>query len=121
MANFRNSILIGGISAALALTCLTGCESWGHRNDERSEGRASDDNRITSKVKDELDRETVYKFSNVDVRTFNGVVQLSGFVNNEDQKQRAGEIASKVSGVGQVINNIALKPETPTAPTGRTQ
>lgn len=121
MANFKSSILIGGISAALALTCLTGCESWGHRNDERSEGRASDDNQITSKVKDELDREPIYKFSNVDVRTFNGVVQLSGFVNTEDQKRKAADVASRASGVNQVINNIALKPETPTAPTGRTQ
>ena len=97
MFKFKNSILIGGLSAALALTCFTGCESWGHRNDERSEGRASDDHRITSQVKDELAKEPVYKFNNVDVNTFNGVVQLSGFVNTDDQKRRAAEIASKVS------------------------
>lgn len=121
MSKFKSSILIGGLSAALSVTCFTGCESWGHRNDERSEGRASDDKRITSKVREELEQEPVYKYNNVDVRTFNGVVQLSGFVNTEDQKQKAADIASRVSGVAQVVNSITLKPETPTAPTGRTQ
>src|SRR2546423_789490 len=118
MPNFKHLIVISGISAAVAVTGLTGCASWGHRTDERSEGRAVDDHRISSKVKDELAKEPVYKFSDVDVKTFNGVVQLSGFVNTEDQKRKAAELASSVEGVAQVVNNITLKPQ-PTTPTGR--
>ncbi len=78
----------------------------------------SDDNRITKNVKKELNDAPIYKFTDVDVKTFNGVVQLSGFVNTQDQKQNATEIAQRVSGVSQVINNIMLKPEG-TTPTGR--
>ena len=118
MPNFKSLLVIGGMSAAVAVMGLSGCASWQHRTDERSEGRAVDDTRITSKVKDELQREPVYQFSDVDVKTFNGVVQLSGFVNSEDQKRKAAELASRVEGVAQVVNNITLKPQA-TTPTGR--
>ncbi len=118
MPNFKNLLVIGSLSAAVAAAGLTGCATGQHRTDERSEGRAADDSHITSKVKDELQKEPVYKFSDVDVRTFNGVVQLSGFVNNEDQKRKAAELASHVEGVAQVVNNITLKPQG-TTPTGR--
>jgi hypothetical protein len=47
-------------------------------------------------------------------------VQLSGFVNTEQQKDRAGEIAEHVPGVANVVNNISLKPQQPSMPTGRT-
>lgn len=112
-------MLIGGMSAVVALTCFTGCSTWGHKDSDRSAGRVVDDRRITSAVEDQLDNETVYKFSDVDVKTFNGVVQLSGFVTTDDQKQRAGALAERVPGVAQVVNGISLKPE-PLTPTGRT-
>jgi hyperosmotically inducible protein len=118
MPDFKNLLVIAGLSAAVAVTGLSGCASWHKRSDERSEGRATDDTRITSKVKEELQKEPVYKFSDVDVKTFNAVVQLSGFVNSEDQKRKAAELASRVEGVAQVVNNISLKPQSST-PTGR--
>jgi hyperosmotically inducible protein len=43
------------------------------------------------------------------VVTFKGMVQLSGFVNNKDQKNRAGELAKSVEGVKEVENNITVK------------
>jgi hyperosmotically inducible protein len=43
------------------------------------------------------------------VETFKGVVQLSGFVNTKDQKNRAGDLARKVAGVTDVENNITVK------------
>jgi hyperosmotically inducible protein len=45
----------------------------------------------------------------VKVQTFKGVVQLSGFVNSRDQKNRAGDLARKVEGVKEVENNITVK------------
>ena len=41
--------------------------------------------------------------------TFKGVVQLSGFVNTKDQKNRAGDLDNKVEGVKEVQNNITVK------------
>jgi osmotically-inducible protein OsmY len=45
----------------------------------------------------------------VEVKTFKGTVQLSGFVNTSDQKNRAGDIAKQVSGVKEIQNNITVK------------
>ncbi len=93
------------------MMALTGCEMMQHHNEtaDRTAGRALDDKTITEAVKHDLNQEPVYKFSDVDVRAFNGTVQLSGFVNTDEQKRRAGEIAQRVYGVTQVENNISLK------------
>jgi osmotically-inducible protein OsmY len=50
-----------------------------------------------------------YKYDGVNVETFKGVVQLSGFVNTRDQKNRAGDLARKVKGATDVENNITVK------------
>ncbi|HXS68992.1 MAG TPA: BON domain-containing protein [Candidatus Polarisedimenticolia bacterium] len=104
-----------------AVVALTGCEMLNHHNEEsdRTAGRALDDKTITAAVEHDLNREPVYKFNSVDVKTFDGVVQLSGFVDTQDQKQRAGDIARNEQGVTQVVNNISLKPQgNNMAPTG---
>lgn len=115
--NFKFAILV---ALSAAVTLLTGCESYEHKTAERSTGRMVDDKRITSHVKSELAAEPVYKFDDVQVKTFNGVVQLSGFVTSDEQKRRAEEIAHQVNGVGQVVNGITLKQESLT-PTGRSE
>jgi len=118
MQNFKSLIVIGALAVAVA--GLTGCESWGTRgSSERTAGRMVDDHRITQSVQSELKNEPVFKFNDVDVKTFDGVVQLSGFVNSDEQKRRAGELAQRVPGVTQVVNNITLKPFAPPTPTGR--
>jgi hyperosmotically inducible periplasmic protein len=45
----------------------------------------------------------------VSVETFKGTVQLSGFVNSRDQKNRAGDLAKNVVAVKDVVNNITVK------------
>jgi osmotically-inducible protein OsmY len=105
--------MLSSVSAAVTLLALTGCEST--PKDERSEGRAIDDKHITQNVQKDLEREPTYKFNGVDVSTFAGVVQLSGFVNTEGQRARAQEIAQDVNGVREVKNGIALKPLMPTS------
>ncbi len=52
----------------------------------------------------------VYKLNSVEVKAYRGVIQLSGFVDNRDQRRKAGEIAQSVEGVRDVENNITLKP-----------
>src|ERR1044071_2818825 len=89
--------------AVAALALVAGCETTSTK-DERSEGRIMDDKTITENVQKELQREPVYKFDSVKVSTFGGVVQLSGFVNTDEQKSRAAEIAQAVPGVHEVAN-----------------
>jgi osmotically-inducible protein OsmY len=117
MLNLKKIILVGGMSAMFA---LTGCEMMNHSSGDRTAGRVLDDKTITETVKHDLNREPVYKFTGVDVKTFDGVVQLSGFVDTDQQKQRAGDIAQQTEGVTQVVNNISLKPQGNLQPTGRT-
>jgi osmotically-inducible protein OsmY len=120
MQNLNQLAVITSLGAAVAVLGLSGCESWGHRSsDERTAGRVVDDTHITHTVQSGLRTEPVYKFNDVDVKTFGGVVQLSGFVNTDEQKRRAAEIAQQTPGVNQVINNISLKPMGGPTPTGR--
>jgi hyperosmotically inducible protein len=77
---------------------------------ERSTGESIDDKATVSRVKTALHSDAVYKYPDVDVSSFKGTVQLSGFVDNKEQKERAGEITKSVEGVKELKNNIALKP-----------
>jgi hyperosmotically inducible periplasmic protein len=122
MRNLKKLILVGGTSAVLAVTALTGCEMFrgGSDSGDRTAGRELDDKHITANVEKKLKAEPVYKFSDVDVKTFAGVVQLSGFVSSDEQKSRAGNLAQQVEGVARVVNNLTLKPNSPLEPTGRT-
>lgn len=122
MRNLKRLVLVGGTSAVMALTTLTGCQmfSGGSDSGDRTAGRELDDKHITANVEKKLKAEPVYKFSDVDVKTFAGVVQLSGFVTTDEQKTRAGELAQQVQGVSRVVNNLTLKPNSPMQPTGRT-
>ena len=104
--------LLIGVAIIGATSCAT------NSKDERSEGRTMDDKNLTAKIRKSLDEEPVYKFGGVDVKAFAGQVQLSGFVNTEEQKERAAEIASQTPGVFEVHNALVLKPVAPT-PTGR--
>jgi osmotically-inducible protein OsmY len=94
------------------LVCITlilafaGCA--GTRTKE-STGGYVDDSVITTKVKADLVNDPATKARDINVETFKGVVQLSGFVNTGQEKDRAGEIARNVKGVVDVKNNIVVK------------
>jgi hypothetical protein len=108
----KKSLLVLGISVGLATATLTGCSTFepGRNNDDRSAGRVVDDHQIAREIHRDLRDEPVYKFQGVHVDTYAGIVQLSGFVNTDDQRRRAGEVARDIPGVAQVQNNIVLKP-----------
>jgi osmotically-inducible protein OsmY len=98
--------LILSVSALAMAGGMTGCagdrytQSTGERIDDKSE---------SSRVRGALSDDTQYKYQDVKVQTFKGVVQLSGFVNSREQKNRAGDLAKKVEGVKEVENNITVK------------
>jgi osmotically-inducible protein OsmY len=76
---------------------------------KESTGEFVDDTTITAKVKTALIKDEVVKAHDVNVETFKGTVQLSGFVDNATQKTRAGEVAGSIVGVREVKNNLAVK------------
>jgi osmotically-inducible protein OsmY len=92
----------------LALTLLTaaGCASTAKHE---GTGEYFDDSVITSKVKASLFDEPNLKSGQINVETFKGVVQLSGFVGSRDDINRAVEIARGVKGVVSVKNDMRLK------------
>jgi len=72
-------------------------------------GEYVDDSVITTKVKAAIFNEPGLKVSEVQVETFKGVVQLSGFVSSRDDIKGAVRVASAVSGVKSVTNDMRLK------------
>ncbi|MGC9944238.1 MAG: BON domain-containing protein [Verrucomicrobiota bacterium] len=85
---------------------VTGCA--GDRYHE-STGESIDDSGITLRVKNALSNDTEFKYAGVDVKTFKGTVQLSGFVDTSEEMSRAAKIAKGVDGVKDVDNNITVK------------
>lgn len=72
-------------------------------------GNKLDDSVITTEVKAALLADANIKSLDITVTTHKGEVQLSGFVNNQGQIDRALEIAKGVSGVTQVANQMSIK------------
>ncbi|MGA3285641.1 MAG: BON domain-containing protein [Verrucomicrobiota bacterium] len=97
-------LCVGALPLVLGVTgCTTGSRY------QQSTGEYIDDHGISSRVKAALADDSQYKYDGVSVETFKGTVQLSGFVNTKDQKNRAGDLARKVEGVKEVENNITVK------------
>ena len=76
---------------------------------ETTVGEKIDDSIITTKVKAALMGESGIKSSDIGVVTRDGQVQLSGFVENQTQIDRATEVARGVEGVKNVINEMSIK------------
>lgn len=99
-------ITLLALGSASVLTLTSGCAATSTRE---STGEYVDDATITTKVKAELVRDKEVKATQVKVETFKGVVQLSGFVDTQEQKERAAVVAGSVAGVKSVTNNITVK------------
>jgi len=72
-------------------------------------GEYVDDTAITTKVKAAIFSESTLKTMQINVKTFKGIVQLSGFVNSEQSVTKAGEVARGVNGVVSVKNDLIVK------------
>ncbi len=72
-------------------------------------GAYLDDSVITTKVKSLLAKDEALKAFEINVETYNGIVQLSGFVNSKATAEKAGKIAGRVKGVKSVKNNLIVK------------
>ncbi len=72
--------------------------------------QAASDSAITSKIKSKYLLEKNFKSFKVSVETKDGIVVLSGFVDNQTTKSRAGKIAAGVKGVKAVSNGLVIRP-----------
>lgn len=74
-----------------------------------STGELLDDSVITLKVKYALAQDPGLKVLQIHVNTFKGLVQMSGFVDNQQMVAHAGALAADIGGVKSVQNNLIPK------------
>jgi hyperosmotically inducible protein len=94
------------IVATVILAMTLGCAST--RTHEGT-GQYIDDAAITTKVKTAILGEPGLKVAEINVETFKGVVQLSGFVSSREDIASAVKVASAVGGVKSVKNEMQVK------------
>ena len=112
----KRYILAACLSAAIACTGLTGCQTE-KTADARTQGTQLDDKHAEERIKTALAQDPVYKFTDVNVLVYEGVAQLSGFAETKGQKMAAADIASR-QGVRQLINGIVVKAPESASPAG---
>ncbi|HEU4600590.1 MAG TPA: BON domain-containing protein [Steroidobacteraceae bacterium] len=95
--------------AALLGSAIAGCTST---PTQQSAGQAIDDGVVTAKVKAKLVQDPVTKAHEINVETFKGTVQLSGFVESDEARTRAVELAKDVDGVKQVKDALEVRKTT---------
>ncbi|NMG29669.1 BON domain-containing protein [Aromatoleum evansii] len=91
---------------ALTLVTAVGCSSTPK---QAGTGEYIDDTVITTKVKAAILNEPTLKVAEINVETFKGVVQLSGFVQSKADIDKAVQVARGVSGVKSVKNDMLVK------------
>ena len=88
------------------ITTFLGCAAT---QKHESAGQYVDDSVITTKVKAAIFNEATLKTLQINVKTFKGIVQLSGFVDSAQSAKKAGEVAGSVEGVNEVKNDLIVK------------
>ena len=96
-------------AAVLAVLVASGTGCAGTETRENAEQYAGD-SAVTARVKTALGREDTASLLDIEVETVQGITQLSGFVDTELEKLRAGEVAEAVEGVTRVENSLIVKP-----------
>jgi osmotically-inducible protein OsmY len=98
----RTTTLVAIAFMAMALGCASTSTNEGT-------GEYFDDTVVTGKVKAAIFNEPTLKSTEINVETFKGVVQLSGFVNSREDVNKAVAVARQVPGVASVKNDMRLK------------
>ncbi|WP_370690780.1 BON domain-containing protein [Methylicorpusculum sp.] len=102
MSKIASGFLIG----LLLATSVAGCTSTPTRS---STGEYIDDSVVTSSIKALIYDDPELKIGQISVKTYKGVVQLSGFVNSKQAADKAAALARSVKGVDRVDNSLIVK------------
>ena len=97
---------LSAVFLAVMLVTAVGCAST---SKQEGTGEYVDDSVITTKVKAAIFEDATLKVAEVNVETFKGVVQLSGFVSSQTSMNKAVELTRHVKGVKSVKNDMRIK------------
>ncbi|MGL6040157.1 MAG: BON domain-containing protein [Deefgea sp.] len=97
---------LSAVFVAFALLTAVGCAST---SKQEGTGEYIDDSLITAKVKAAILDEPTLKVAEINVETFKGTVQLSGFVSSDAASKKAVQITQGVKGVNKVKNDMRVK------------
>lgn len=103
---FKMNRIMTILAGLLLIASLSGCAATSTRE---STGQYIDNSVITSKVKAAIFDEPTLKSLQINVESFKGEVQLSGFVDSAQSVKKAGEVARSVEGVVSVKNDLVVK------------
>src|SRR5687767_9106053 len=104
--NMKTLKYLSTLAATLGLLFAIGCAST---RTQSSVGEVIDDTVITARVKAAIIKDDDLSASEINVETFKGVVQLSGFVSERSDIAKATVVAREVEGVTEVKNDIVTK------------
>lgn len=102
----KRYIVIRFLFVLMMIAAFVACASTPQQS---STGEVVDDSVITTKVKSQLAADELLKGFQVSVETRKGIVELSGFVDSQKAKDKAGQIARGVGGVKSVKNALIVK------------
>jgi hyperosmotically inducible protein len=101
-----STIVAATFLAASLVVSVTGCSST---PEQQSAEEAIEDGVVTAKVRAALIEDPVTKAHHINVETIKGTVQLSGFVENDQTRNRALELARNVEGVRRVRDAMEMR------------
>jgi osmotically-inducible protein OsmY len=102
----KRNIVIHCLVLLMLIATFAACAST---RTHESTGEYIDDSVITTKVKSLLAADDFLKSFQIGVETFQGTVQLSGFVNSQKAVDKAVEIVRSVKGIKSIKNNLIVK------------
>ena len=102
----NRTVFINCLVLLMLITVVVGCAST---PTHQSTGEYVDDSVITTKIKALIAEDDFLKSFQISVETYQGTVQLSGFVNSQKAVDKAGQIATSVQGVKSIKNNLIVK------------
>ncbi|EXI83155.1 MAG: Osmotically-inducible protein Y precursor [Candidatus Accumulibacter regalis] len=97
---------LSALFLAVTLVSAVGCAST---SKQEGTGEYVDDSVITTKVKAAIFNEPSLKSAEINVETFKGAVQLSGFVSSQAAISKAVAVTRTVGGVTSVKNDMRVK------------
>ena len=104
------AVMLTALLAMSGVACTSTSETRGDAERTGAKaGRVIDDSVITGKVKAALIADPTTKAHQIEVETFKGTVQLSGWVDSDTARSRATEVARNVEGVRDVKNSLGLR------------
>ena len=102
----KRNIVIHFLVLLMVIATFAACAAT---RTQESTGEYVDDSVITTKVKSLLAEDDFLKSFQISVETYQGTVQLSGFVDSRKAVDKASQIARSVSGVKSIKNNLIVK------------